>query len=124
MLRKLSAKEYEYMCFIWKHPEGIMSNELYSHFDQAPGTIGTLLHRIHAKGLVSTKKIEKNVLYTPTMTKQEYDRWVEQMRIKKIFGMNSIEHFIAAFYGKEKLTPHQAGKLNALLEELENEQSE
>ena len=41
--KKLSPMEMEFMKFIWEHPDGISSEEIYEHFPQARGTKSTVL---------------------------------------------------------------------------------
>ena len=44
--KKLSATEFEFMKFIWKHPEGVSSEEIYQAFPQARGTKSTILYHL------------------------------------------------------------------------------
>ena len=48
--KKLSATEFEFMKFIWKHPEGVSSEEIYQAFPQARGTKSTILYHLSEKG--------------------------------------------------------------------------
>ena len=50
-LKKLSKTELEFMKFIWKHPEGISSEEIYNHFPQARGTKSTILYNISERDM-------------------------------------------------------------------------
>lgn len=49
-MEKLTTTEYNYMCIIWEHPEGILSSEIYKLFPQTMGSKSTILHRIVQKG--------------------------------------------------------------------------
>ena len=47
--KKLSATEYKFMEFIWKHPEGVYSYEIYESFPQALGTKSAVMSHIKDK---------------------------------------------------------------------------
>ena len=55
-LKKLSKTELQFMEFIWQHPEGVSSQEIYAHFPQARGTKGTILYNISEKGVNILKR--------------------------------------------------------------------
>lgn len=121
---KLSPMEYKFMEFIWKHPQGVYSSEIYKTFPQASGTKGAVLFHIKEKGVVSMEQRGRQTLYVPLISKQEYDKAVIEMQMKKKFGNSKLENFIAALCGKEKLSSKQVEKLYDLIEELKEDVDE
>lgn len=119
--KKLSEAEMEFMNVIWEHPEGISSEELYACFGQARGTKSTLLYRIAEKNYVRTEREGKHYRYFALVTRREYDQAILNQKLKKGLGMNSLEHLVAAFCGKERLTEQQARRVRKLLKEFEDE---
>lgn len=119
-LKKLSAKELEYMEVIWQHPEGISSNEIYSCFTQSPGTKSTILYNISEKGYVEQKQVGRHHIYTAKVSKIDYNQALIKQKINTV-GIDSLENLIAAFCGKSKATEEQKKKIEDFLEELKND---
>lgn len=119
-LKKLSPKELEYMEVIWQHPEGISSNEIYSHFTQSQGTKSTILYNISEKGYVEQKQAGRHHIYTAKVSKLDYNRALINQKINTI-GMDSLVNLIAAFCGKNEATEEQKKKIEAFLEALKND---
>lgn len=120
-MKKLSAMELEFMRFIWEHPEGISSKEIYERFPQARGTISTILFKISEKGYVQKTQNGRHHFYTANISEAEYEQALFKQQLKKNFGSASFERFVAAFCGKKNLTEKQLGKVNELLKELEHD---
>lgn len=116
--KKLSATELSFMEYIWSHPEGISSSEIYEHFPQARGTKSTILFNISEKGYVEKKQQGLHHIYKALITKEQYEQALCRQQLQSVFGDSSFERLIAAFCGKSKLTETQKKKVKALLEEL------
>lgn len=119
---KLSPMEYKFMEFIWKHPNGAYSNEIYEAFPQAVGTKGAVLFHIKEKGFVSVEQQGKQTIYYPLISKLEYDKRIIDKKLKKKFGDTKLESLIATLCGKEKLAEEQVDKLYRLIEELSEDE--
>lgn len=124
MENKLSPMEYKFMEFIWKHPQGVYSNEIYEAFPQTLGTKGVVLFHIKEKGFVSMQQKGKQTLYVPMIQKQDYDRMVIEMKVKKKLGGVGFENLIATLCGKKKLSDKQVDRLYNLIEELKEDDNE
>lgn len=124
MEKKLSPMEYKFMEFIWAHPEGVYSNEIYEAFPQTLGTKGAVLFHIKEKGFVSMRQQGKQTVYVPLISKRDYDRMAIEMRMKKKFGSGGLENLIAALCGKEKLSERQVERLYTLIDELKEDDHE
>lgn len=120
-LKKLSKTELEFMKFIWKHPEGISSEEIYNHFLQARGTKSTILYNISEKGYVKNVQKGRHHIYTAIVSELEYEQGIVKQQLVKTFGSSSFEHLVAAFCGRKKLTERQVEKVKNLLKELEDD---
>lgn len=119
-MKKLFAKELEYMEVIWQHPEGISSNEIYSYFTQSQSTKSTILFNISEKGYVVQRQEGRHHIYTAKVSKIEYNQALIKQKIN-IVGIDSLENLIAAFCGKNKATEEQKKKIEDFLEDLKND---
>lgn len=119
--KPLSEKELEYMRIIWNHPDGISSDEIYNHFQDAPGTTSAILCRISEKGHINVTRIGRHFLYKPQITEVQYNKAIMQTKLKKTFGISQLPNFIAAFCGKKKISQEQFERIERFLKELENE---
>lgn len=119
--KKLSPVELEFMKFIWQHPKGISSEEIYGHFPQTRGTKSTILYNISQKGYVEKRQEGLHHFYIALVTHMEYKQALVRQEFAKSMGSNSLEALVAAFCGKEKLTEKQKKKVQELLEEMERD---
>ena len=119
--KKLSATELAFMEFIWRHPEGISSEEIYQHFPQARGTKSTILYNISEKGYVQNQQCGRHHVYTALVSHDEYEQALLRQQIKSVLGDTSVERLVAAFYGKKSLSKLQSEKLKNFLRDLEND---
>lgn len=119
--KKLSPMELEFMQFIWEHPQGISSEEIYRHFPQARGTKSTVLYHISEKGYVENRQEGRHHFYTALVGRGEYEKALVRQEFMKTLGSTSFEKLVAAFCGKETLTQRQQKKVQELLEELERD---
>lgn len=123
-MEKLTPTEYKYMCMIWEHPEGILSNEIYKHFPQTMGSKSSILHRIVKKGYASWKQKGRQVEYYPEVSRIEYEQSVLNWELNQKMGLNSISALFAAFCGKKILTEEEKGKLECLIKEIQEKKYE
>ena len=119
--KKLSPMEMEFMKFIWEHPDGISSEEIYEHFPQARGTKSTVLYNISQKGYVEKRQEGLHHFYTSLVTRADYERALVRQQFVEMRGRNSLERLVAAFCGKESLTEKQKEKVEELLKEMEKD---
>ena len=122
--KKLSETEYQFMEYIWKNPDGIISQEICKHFPQAESTKGVILHNIKKKGYVKVDRLGKQRLYTALINKADYDKAVMEEKIQDTIGVASLGALVASLCGKEKLTEKQTEELYKFLEKVMNEEHE
>lgn len=113
--KKLSRTELQFMKEIWKYPEGITSEEIYSKFNQALGTKSTILHRIAEKGYVNLVKKGKKYQYTAKISQFEYEEMIMNQTMGKLEGV------LSSFFNDKKLTDSQLKRIRGFLEELKDE---
>lgn len=118
-VKALSATERKFMKIIWQHPEGISSEQVYSSFPQAFSTKTTIMHRIFEKGYIEVRQEGKHFIYTPKFTELEYERALLLGKMKKNFGIASLENFISAFCGRKELTEKEKERISNLLNDLQ-----
>lgn len=122
MISKLTAMEYKFMEYIWQHPEGVFSYEIYEAFPQALGTKSVFLHHLKEKKFVEMIQKGKQTLYVALVSKQYYDKAIMEQKIKKNLGVDTIDALIATLCGKKSLSQKQTDKLNQLIEELREDE--
>lgn len=120
--KKLSFQEREYMEIIWKKPDGISSEELYSAFQTARGTIAATLSHITDKGYVVFQKDGRNTIYVPLVSKLEYEQAVLKQKMKKYMGFGSLTTLIGMFCGKSELEEHEKEEIEELIKKISKEQ--
>lgn len=119
--KKLSPMELEYMRYIWEHPDGISSEEIYEHFPQVRGTKSTVLYNISQKGYVEKRQEGLHHIYTALVGRMEYEQALVRQQLQRSVGINSLEELVAAFCGKEMLTEEQKEKIRKFLKEMEKD---
>lgn len=119
--KPLSETELTYMKVIWANPQGISSDDIYSHFPNAKGTKSTILFRISEKGYVNVEREGRHFLYTPQVTELQYHQALMQTKMKKTFGISQLPDFIAAFCGKQKMSEEALRRVEDFIKDLEDE---
>ena len=84
--KKLSPMELEFMRYIWEHPDGISSEEIYEHFPQARGTKSTVLYNISQKGYVDKRQEGLHHIYTALVGRAEYEQALVRQQFLKSMG--------------------------------------
>ena len=118
---KLTNTELKFMRFIWKHPEGVSSEEIYSNFTQSRGTKSTILYNISEKGFVDKVQQGLHHFYRAKIQEVEYDQALLKWELENAFGESSFERLVTAFCGKKRLDEDQKKKIELLLMELQND---
>ena len=122
--KKLSATEYQFMEYIWKHPNGVISQEIYEQFPQTLSTKSVILHNIKTKGYVDVKRQGKQRLYTALVNKADYDKTVMEEKIRDTIGAASLGALVASLCGKKELTESQTEELYRFIEKIRNKDNE
>lgn len=119
--KELSPMELEFMRFIWEHPDGVSSQEIYEHFQKARGTVSTVLYNISEAGYVDKRQDGRHHFYIALVTQEEYENAVFRQKFMREWDERTFERLAAAFCGRKTLTEMQKEKVQKLLEELKND---
>lgn len=122
--KKLSEMEYLFMQYIWQHPDGVSSGNIYNEFPQALGTKSVILHNIKEKGYVRAERNGRKVIYKATTTMSEYERMLMEDKIQRTMGVSSLGELIASLCGKRGLTKEQANELYDLIDRIKDDENE
>jgi len=117
-IEKITESELEVLNVLWeKHPR--TSKEICEitsiKRDWEPSTIKTLIARLVKKGIIIGKK-EVVYMYTPLITREEYQKNKASLFVKKIFG-GSKKKLIANLLGNDSITKEEIGEIMIMLKE-------
>lgn len=115
----LTYTEMEIMEFLWQQKSEVTFKEIMVymneklHKDWKRQTLSTYLKNLQIIGLVKAVNCKRNYSYYATCTKEEHvHNWTKDL-IKKSYG--TIEKFMIAFSGGNKLNKEDADRLRKLL---------
>lgn len=116
----LSDTEAEIMELLWDEERKIPSKEILDFFnaeknkDWKKQTLNTFLFRLLEKGLIQRTSEERRYLYSPTITRSEFERFRAECFIKQLFN-GSFSDFITSIGGGELITVEQAEKIKKII---------
>ena len=115
----LSDSDYAVMEILWRDKEvhsSEISKELFEKFGWSRQTVGTYLKRLVTKELVATKKKNnRDYIYYPIVTKEQYGANITSSYLDKYFG--SLSHMVAGIMQSEEITDDE---INALEKVIKN----
>ena len=118
-LKRLPDAELEVMKALWESGPDTPRSELegaLAPFSWATNTINTYLVRLVDKGFVSVRQERRTNLYTPRVTREEYQAFDSQAVVSRLYG--SPRNFLAAL-AREGLDRRDLDELRSLLDELD-----
>lgn len=83
-----------------------------------PKTIHTLLARLVQKGVLTSRKPEKEYVFNPAFTEEECRLAASRTFLSRVFD-GSISPFLACLLKGEKLSPKEIEELKRIIEERE-----
>lgn len=113
--KRLSKTELEFMKVIWDNPEGILSENIFSHFKQARTTQSNVLRSLIQKGCAEVVKEGWHTRYLPKISQEEYEELLSKQKVGKLEGI------ILSFFQKKKLNDEEIDKVKDFLEGLKDE---
>lgn len=118
-MKRLPDTELEVMKALWDSgsdtPRAELEQRLAS-FGWAANTINTYLTRLADKGFVSVLRSGKSNLYTPLVSREDYQAYDSRAVLSRLYG--SPRNFLAAL-AREGLEHRDVEELRALLDQLE-----
>ena len=124
--RRLPESELDIMLAIWSQGEGPVTAPELLELLERPLTASALhsyLKRLEEKGFLSCRKEGKTNLYTPLVSRAEYQKREGKSVLKKLYD-NSLSRFAAALYDGGGLEKSDVEELRRYLERLEGEMKE
>ena len=113
---KISDAELEVMKVLWeaRHelPVTVIREKLQERKGWEPTTIKTLVSRLAGKGVISQEKCGV-FYYKPLVTEQEYNEWVTNNLVDKVYQGN-VKNLIAALVNSDGLTSEDLKELREM----------
>lgn len=122
MRPELTDAEKVIMDFLWENPQGVSFADIMAHVNEnrekalAKQTINTFLSHMIDKGLAEKAKCDKKHIYHATCTITEYRKQEAQYMLDQYYD-GSLNAFVSALAGGEKLTEQEKSMLLAMLKE-------
>ena len=120
-MKRLPDTELEVIKALWDcgpdTPRTVLEERLAEH-DWAVNTINTYLTRLVKKGFVSVVHHRSGNLYTPLVSREEYQAFDSRATLSQLYG--SPRNFVAAL-ARDGLKKSELDDLRRLLNELEGE---
>lgn len=118
-MKRLPDTELEVMKALWASgpdtPRTVLEQAL-SSFGWASNTVNTYLTRLADKGFVSVRHDRRGNLYTPLVSREEYQAFDSRAVLSRLYG--TPRNFVAAL-AREGLERQDLDELRALLDELD-----
>ncbi len=118
----LKPKEYEIMKFIWANaPEGVTFGEIHDHVNslgkkESRQRVNCFIQSLLSKEVLTASGEDRHKLYTPTVSKKDYDQLMANRVLNQLFG-GSLRTFVSALSGGDGLSDEDAKELRKLLRE-------
>ena len=126
-VNRLPDSELDIMLVLWKYEPPMSRMEIEQVVNEkkalAPTTILSLLTRLEKKGYVEVTKQGKMNLYTPLVSKEEYQQSESKSVLEKLYG-NSLKKFVASLYQGKKMNEDDIKELHDFLNELEEKEED
>lgn len=119
--RLLTDAELELMNILWKHGEGSVT-EVMSHLpperELAYTSVSTILRILEQKGVVEAQKVGRGHVYSPRVTKEDYEVRALDHVVDNVFG--GIPMALARqLLQSSELGQEDLAELKALIQRLE-----
>lgn len=118
----LKPKEYEIMKFIWANaPEGVTFGKIHDYVNnlgkkESRQRVNCFIQSLLGKEILTATGEDRHKIYSPTISKQEYDQILANKLLKQLFD-NSLKTFVSALSGGEGLSDEDAKELRKILRE-------
>lgn len=118
----LKPKEYEIMKFIWANaPDGAAFGEIHDFVNslgkkESRQRVNCFIQSLINKEVLAAAGEDRHRVYTPTLSKQEYDRILANRLLNQLFD-GSLKTFVSALSGGDAISDEDAKELRKLLRE-------
>jgi predicted transcriptional regulator len=114
---QLTPVELELMEILWKLGEGTVHdviNELPKNRNLAYTSVSTILRILEQKKILVTKKVSRQHIYRPLLSKSTFATHSVKKIVKQVFSGNSVE-LVSNLVGKNNLTIEEIDAIQDLL---------
>lgn len=119
---ELSRRERQIMDVIFAHGEATVNQVVVALPDPpTPMAVRRMLHILKQKGLLKGRPDGREVVYSPRQSREKAGKRALQHVLDTFFGGAVDEALAAHFAGREKVTPAQLARLNALIQQARKE---
>ena len=121
--KTLPESELDIMLVVWELGCEVTAPAILNGLERplTASALHSYLKRLEEKGFLSCAKRGKVNLYTPLVSRAEYQRTAGGSLLKKLYG-NSITRFAAALYDGEQVDRKELEQLQKLLDQLSGEE--
>lgn len=128
-VKRLGDAELEIMQIIWDSccgqstavTAGYILEQLQSRRKWALSTLMTALNRLIDKGFLSCDKSNRNNLYFPVISREQYQASENRSFLEKLYG-SSFQKLVASFYDSRIINNCDIQELRSFLDELEQKE--
>lgn len=118
----LSRRERQIMDVVFANGEATV-NQLVAALPDPPTPMAVrrMMHILEEKGFLKRRQTGREVVYSPTQTKQRAGKKALQHVLDTFFGGAVDEALAAHFAGREAVTQKQLARLNTLIQQARKE---
>lgn len=121
-IKRLGDAELDIMQVIWSENvpvnSQLIAQGLKGKRDWQLPTILTVLSRLVGKGFLSVERKGRSNLYTPVISRQEYQESEGKVLLEKLYD-NSMRSLMSALVGSRAVDQQEINELRSYLDELE-----
>lgn len=120
-LRELTRAEEEIMQVLWDKEKAFVKDviEVLPEPKPAYNTVSTIIRILQQKGFVGHQAFGKTHQYFPSVTKEDYRKFVTGKLMTSYFD-NSVGNMLSFFVKEQKVDLQEADELLKMIEELKN----
>lgn len=117
--KRLPESELDIMLVVWSSPPPVTTPAILAGLERplTASALHSYLKRLEEKGFLACGKAGKTNLYTPLISREDYQRSEGRSMLQKLYG-GSLTRFAAALYDDRPVEREELRELQALLDEL------
>lgn len=119
----LTPVELELMDILWKKGQGTVRDvmaELPRGRNLAYTSVSTILRILQHKKILAAKKVGRQHIYLPTLSKQTFATYSVTKIVKQVFSGNSVD-LVACLVDKNNISDKEIAAIQKLLQEKKKE---
>lgn len=116
--KEISAAELEIMEVLWLSEEAMSIQEVCDGVADTKwkyNTVGTMLLRLAEKGAVSSEKVNRVILYSPILKKEDYKKEQTSKLISRLYG-GSARELAVSLVGSGQVTKDDIEELRKMFD--------